>query len=44
MIGIASTHAEVIFGVDLFARNFANDPHRGTPDARYDLPLDMAGI
>ena len=44
LIGIASTHAEVIFGVDLFARNFTIDPHRGTPDARYDLLLDMAGI
>lgn len=44
LIGIASTHAEIIFGVDLFARNFTIDPHRGTPDARYDLPLDMAGI
>lgn len=39
-----STHAEILFGVDLFARNFTNDPRRGMADARFDLPLDLAGI
>ena len=36
--------AAFIAGVDLFTRNFTIDPPRGTSEARFDLPLDLAGV
>ncbi len=36
--------AAFVPGVDLFTRNFTIDPPRGTSEARFDLPLDLAGV